>query len=62
LVVEVEGDKIVIRKASGGLPRIRLGLRLTPEEIDRLVEEGVAKGSSRYKRRNLLRGGGLAHA
>jgi antitoxin PrlF len=25
VVVEVEGDKIVIRKASGGLPRIRLG-------------------------------------
>jgi AbrB family looped-hinge helix DNA binding protein len=46
LVVEVEGDRIVIRKASGGLPRIRLGLRLTPEEIDRLVEEGAARGSS----------------
>jgi antitoxin PrlF len=45
-VVEVEGDKIVIRKASGGLPRIRLGLRLTPEEIDRLVEEGAARGCS----------------
>ena len=45
-VVEVEGDKIVIRKASGGLPRIRLGLRLTPEEIDRLVEEGAARCSS----------------
>ena len=43
-VVEVEGDKIVIRKVSGGLPRIRLGLRLTPEEIDRLVEEGTARG------------------
>jgi hypothetical protein len=28
------------------LPRIRLGLRLTPEEIDRLVEEGAARGSS----------------
>jgi len=42
----VEGDKIVIRKASGDLPRIRLGLRLTPEEIDRLVEEGAARGSS----------------
>jgi len=44
VVVEVEGDKIVIRKASGGLPRIRLGLMLTPEEIDRLVEEGAARG------------------
>ena len=44
--VVVEGDKIVIRKASGGSPRIRLGLRLTPEEIDRLVEEGAARGSS----------------
>jgi AbrB family looped-hinge helix DNA binding protein len=46
LVVEVEGNKIVIRKAAGGLPRIRLGLRLTSEEIDRLVEEGAARGSS----------------
>jgi Regulators of stationary/sporulation gene expression len=46
VVVEVEGDKIVIRKAGGDLPRIRLGLRLTPEEIDRLVEEGAARGSS----------------
>jgi AbrB family looped-hinge helix DNA binding protein len=46
VVVEVEGDRIVIRKAAGDLPRIRLGLRLTPEEIDRLVEEGAARGSS----------------
>ncbi|MFZ8838466.1 MAG: AbrB/MazE/SpoVT family DNA-binding domain-containing protein [Pyrobaculum sp.] len=46
VLVEVEGDKIVIRKAAGGLPRIRLGLRLTPEEIDRLVEEGAARGCS----------------
>jgi len=45
-LVEVEGDRIVIRKAAGGLPRIRLGLRLTPEEIDRLVEEGAARGGS----------------
>jgi len=44
VLVEVEG--IVIRKAAGGLPRIRLGLRLTPEEIDRLVEEGAARGGS----------------
>ncbi|MFZ8837339.1 MAG: AbrB/MazE/SpoVT family DNA-binding domain-containing protein [Pyrobaculum sp.] len=44
VMVEVEGDKIVIRKVSGGLPRIRLGLRLTPEEIDRLVEEGTVRG------------------
>ena len=46
VVVEVEGDRIVIRKAAGDLPRIRLGLRLTPEEIDKLVEEGAARGSS----------------
>jgi AbrB family looped-hinge helix DNA binding protein len=46
VVVEVEGDRIVIRKTAGGLPRIRLGRRLTPEEIDRLVEEGAARGSS----------------
>jgi AbrB family looped-hinge helix DNA binding protein len=46
VVVEVEGDRIVIRKAAGDLPRIRLGRRLTPEEIDKLVEEGVARGSS----------------
>jgi antitoxin PrlF len=45
-VVKVTRNKIVIRKASGGLPRIRLGLRLTPEEIDRLVEEGAARGNS----------------
>ena len=44
VVVEVEGDRIVIKKASGDLPRIRLGRRLTPEEIDRLVEEGAARG------------------
>ena len=43
-MVEGEGDRIVIRKASGGLPRIRLGL--TPEEIDKLVEEGAARGGS----------------
>ena len=42
----MEGDKIVIRKAAGGLPSIRLGRRLTPEEIDKLVEEGAAKGDS----------------
>jgi len=46
VLVEVEGDRIVIRKAAGGLPRIRLGLRLTPEEINRLVEEGAARGGS----------------
>lgn len=45
-MVEVEGDRIVIRKAAGGLPRIRLRLRLTPEEIDKLVEEGAARGGS----------------
>jgi AbrB family looped-hinge helix DNA binding protein len=46
VLVEVEGDRIVIRKASGGLPRIRLGLRLTPGEIDKLVVEGAARGGS----------------
>jgi AbrB family looped-hinge helix DNA binding protein len=46
VMVEVEGDKIVIRKAVGSLPRVRLGLRLTPEEIDRLMEEGAARGCS----------------
>jgi len=46
VVVEVEGDRIVIRKTAGRLPRIRLGRRLTPEEIDKLVEEGAARGSS----------------
>ncbi len=46
VVVEVEGDRIVIRKASGGLPRIRLGLRLTPGEIDKLVVEGATRGGS----------------
>ena len=44
VAVEVEGDRIVIKKASGDLPRIRLGLRLIPEEIDRLVKEGAARG------------------
>ena len=44
VLVEVEGDRIVIRKAAGGLPRIRLGL--TPEEIERLVEEGAARDCS----------------
>lgn len=46
VVVEVEGDRIVIRKAAGSLPRIRLGLRLTPGEMDKLVEEGAARGGS----------------
>ena len=43
VVAEVEGERIVIRKAAGGLPRIRLGRRLIPKEIDRLVEEGAAR-------------------
>ncbi|MGC9171131.1 MAG: AbrB/MazE/SpoVT family DNA-binding domain-containing protein [Thermoproteus sp.] len=44
LLVEVEGDRIVIRKAAGALPRIRLGMRLAPEDIDRVIEQGVADG------------------
>ncbi|MEZ0318983.1 MAG: AbrB/MazE/SpoVT family DNA-binding domain-containing protein [Pyrobaculum sp.] len=41
LVVEVEGDRIVVKKAAAGLPRVRLGLNLTPELIDKIIEEGV---------------------
>ncbi|MEL9990744.1 MAG: AbrB/MazE/SpoVT family DNA-binding domain-containing protein [Thermoproteus sp.] len=41
LIVEVEGDRIVVRKARSELPRIRLGLDLTPDLIDKIIEEGV---------------------
>jgi len=44
LLVEVEGDRIVIRKVAGALPRIRLGMRLTPEDIDKFVEQGAVDG------------------
>ncbi|MEZ0248817.1 MAG: AbrB/MazE/SpoVT family DNA-binding domain-containing protein [Thermoproteus sp.] len=41
LIVEVEGDRIVVRKARGELPKIKLGLDLTPDLIDKIIEEGV---------------------
>jgi hypothetical protein len=34
----------VIRKVAGALPRIRLGMRLTPEDIDKFVEQGAVDG------------------
>ncbi len=45
LIVRAEGDRIVMRKADVGLPRIRLGGGLTTEQIERLIEESAAEVS-----------------
>ncbi|MCG2872033.1 MAG: AbrB/MazE/SpoVT family DNA-binding domain-containing protein [Sulfolobales archaeon] len=37
----VEGEKIIIKKASSVRPRIRLGKRLTVEENERDIERGL---------------------
>ncbi|MCQ4343550.1 MAG: hypothetical protein NO117_01125 [Sulfolobales archaeon] len=40
----VEGDKIIIKKVSSVRPRVRLGRRLTVEEIERDIERGLNEG------------------
>jgi len=40
----VEGDKIIIKKVSSVRPRVRLGRRLTVEEIGRDIERGLDEG------------------
>jgi AbrB family looped-hinge helix DNA binding protein len=41
LEFQIEDDKIIIKKASSVRPRIRLGRRLTVEEIERDIERGL---------------------
>ena len=41
LEFHVEDDKIIIKKATSVRPRIRLGRRLTAEEIERDIERGL---------------------
>jgi AbrB family looped-hinge helix DNA binding protein len=45
LEFHVEDDKIIIKKVSSVRPRIRLGRRLTVEEIERDIERGLNEGS-----------------
>ncbi len=44
LEFHIEDDKIIIKKASSVRPRIRLGRRLTVEEIERDIERGLNEG------------------
>jgi AbrB family looped-hinge helix DNA binding protein len=44
LEFHIEDDKIIIKKASTVRPRIRLGRRLTVEEIERDIERGLDEG------------------
>ncbi len=41
LSVEVDGDRIILRKVVQEIPMIRLGRELTINDIDRLIEEGL---------------------
>jgi AbrB family looped-hinge helix DNA binding protein len=45
LEFHVEDDKIIIKKVSSVRPRIKLGRRLTVEEIERDIERGLYEGS-----------------
>jgi len=45
LEVRLEGNKIVIEKAELELPRIRLGVSVTTEEVERLIEEGAEESA-----------------
>ncbi len=42
-VVDPETGKVYIEKASTERKRIRLGKRLNPEEIDRIIEKGMTE-------------------
>ena len=44
LEVYLRGDEIVLRKVSTSRPRIRLGRKLTLEEIERAIEVGEGSG------------------
>ena len=46
LELDAESDKIIVRKLVGDRVRtIRLGRKLTIEEIDRLIEEGLRQSA-----------------
>jgi len=45
LEVRLEGGRIVIEKAELELPRIRLGMSVTKEEVERLIEEGAVESA-----------------
>jgi transcriptional regulator, AbrB family len=44
LEFHIEDDKIIIKKVSSVRPRIRLGRRLTVEEIERDIERSLNEG------------------
>lgn len=41
LDVELEGDRIVIRRLKKERPTLKLGKPITPEEIEKTIEEGM---------------------
>ena len=41
LDVELEGDKIVIKRFRRERPTLKLGRPITPEEIEKAIEEGM---------------------
>ncbi len=41
LEVSLEGDKIVIQRLKKRRKRLKLGRNVTPEEIDKSIEEGM---------------------
>ncbi len=43
LSVEVDGDRIILRKVVQEIPMIRLGRDLTIDDINKLIEEGLMK-------------------
>jgi len=45
LEVRLEGNKIIIEKVELELPRIRLGMSFTTEEVERLIEEGAEESA-----------------
>jgi len=45
LEVRLEGGKIVIEKVELELPLIRLGMSVTTEDVERLIEESAEKSA-----------------
>ena len=45
LSVEVDGDRIILRKVVQEIPTIKLGRELTIDDIDRLIEEGLMRNA-----------------
>ncbi|ADN51843.1 AbrB/MazE/SpoVT family DNA-binding domain-containing protein [Vulcanisaeta distributa] len=43
LSVEVDGDRIILKKVIQEIPMIRLGRELTIDDINRLIEEGLMR-------------------